>query len=76
MHAEGLARLQQLLAEVAFQRKLWQEETANALKKIEDEGMEIIRPDPAPFAAATAPLREQFAGTAIGDLARRIEETP
>ena len=61
---------------VVYQRKLWQEETANALKKIEDEGMEIIRPDPAPFAAATAPLREQFAGTAIGDLARRIEETP
>lgn len=61
---------------VTFQRKLWQEETAEALKKIEEAGMEIIRPDVAPFAAATAPLRERFVGTPVGDIAQRIQETP
>lgn len=61
---------------VTYQRELWQKETALALEKIEKEGMEIIRPDLAPFAAATAPLRDQFVGTPVGEIARRIQETP
>lgn len=61
---------------VAFQRKLWQQETAAALEQLAAAGMQIHRPDPAPFAAATAPLRERFRGTPIGELARRIEATP
>ena len=60
---------------MVFQRELWRQETAKALAQIEEAGMEIIRPDQAAFAAATAPLRERFEGSPIGRVAQRIEET-
>lgn len=71
------AWIEQAAAEsVAFQRKLWIEKTAEALTEAEAAGVTIHRPDRAPFAAATAHLADQFDGTAVGDLVRRIRETP
>jgi tripartite ATP-independent transporter DctP family solute receptor len=71
------AWIEQAAAEsVTFQRKLWIEKTAEALAAAENAGVTIHRPDRTPFAAATAHLADQFDGTAVGDLVRRIRETP
>jgi tripartite ATP-independent transporter DctP family solute receptor len=59
---------------VVFQRKLWTEKTQEALVELEKAGMQIHRPDKAAFAAATEPMRRQFDGTMVGELARRIQE--
>jgi TRAP-type C4-dicarboxylate transport system substrate-binding protein len=59
---------------VAFQRKLWQEQTAEALAAVEKAGVTIYRPDKAPFAEAMAPMYSAVEGTRVGELARRIRE--
>ena len=59
---------------VVFQRKLWQEKTAEALEQVKAAGVTVYYPDKAPFIEATKPLLESFKGTAIGDLAARIRE--
>ena len=59
---------------VVFQRKLWQEKTAEALEQVKAAGVTVYYPDKAPFIEATKPLLESFKGTAIGDLAERIRE--
>lgn len=59
---------------VTFQRKLWQEKTAEALEQVKAAGVTVYYPDKAPFIEATKPLLESFKGTAIGDLAERIRE--
>ncbi len=56
---------QQWLQEAAdeatvYQRKLWQEAEAEALKEVEKAGVEIIRPDKAPFAEKTKKLLEEY----------------
>ena len=59
---------------VDFQRKLWQEKTAEALEQVKAAGVTVYYPDKAPFIEATKPLLESFKGTPIGDLAERIRE--
>lgn len=59
---------------VTFQRKLWQEQTAEALAAVEKAGVTVYHPDQAPFAEATAPMYSAVAGTRVGELARRIRE--
>jgi tripartite ATP-independent transporter DctP family solute receptor len=67
--------IEQAAAEsVTFQRKLWTEKTAEALRLIEAAGVQISYPDKAPFVEAAKPLYDQFAGTPVGDLAQRIRE--
>lgn len=61
---------------VVFQRKLWREKTDEALAKAEAAGVTIHRPDRAPFASATASMAAEYDGTPLGDLIRRIRETP
>lgn len=59
-----------------FQRGLWQAATAEALRAVAAEGVEIIRPDKAAFARKSAPLLDTFRrDPEIGPLMRRIEET-
>ena len=45
---------------VQYQRKLWKEASREALKTVEEAGVEIIRPDPKPFAEAVEPLYERY----------------
>lgn len=73
---ESRAWIEQAAAEsVIFQRKLWADKTAEALAAVEKAGVVVHRPDQAPFAAATAPMFEEYAGTRLGELAKRIRET-
>jgi tripartite ATP-independent transporter DctP family solute receptor len=59
---------------VTFQRKLWQEQTEEALREVQKAGVTIYHPDKAAFAAAMAPMYERVEGTRVGELARRIRE--
>ena len=59
---------------VVFQRKLWAEKTTEALVKLQEFGVTIDYPDKAAFSTATEPLRQRFAGTPVGVMAKRIEE--
>ena len=71
------AWIEQAAAEsVVFQRALWTEKTAEALAALEKAGVQIHRPDPAPFVAATAHLADAFASGPVGEIIRRIRETP
>ncbi|WP_116124795.1 TRAP transporter substrate-binding protein [Lewinella sp. IMCC34183] len=45
---------------VVYQRELWQEAEADALAKVEAEGVQIIRPDKGPFIEQTAPILESY----------------
>jgi tripartite ATP-independent transporter DctP family solute receptor len=59
---------------VTFQRKLWREQTEEALREVQKAGVTIYNPDKSAFAAAMAPMYERVEGTRVGDLARRIRE--
>jgi len=59
---------------VIFERKLWREQTEEALREVEKAGVKIYNPDKAAFAAAMAPMYAKVAGTRIGELAQRIRE--
>lgn len=43
-----------------YQRKLWQQAEIDDLKKIEDSGVTIIRPDKSLFAKAVEPMYEEY----------------
>jgi tripartite ATP-independent transporter DctP family solute receptor len=65
--------IEQAAAEsVKFQRKLWREQTEEALREVQKAGVVIYRPDQATFAAAMAPMYTKVDGTRLGELARRI----
>jgi tripartite ATP-independent transporter DctP family solute receptor len=57
---------------VRFQRKLWREQTDEALREVQKAGVMIYRPDQAAFAAAMGPMYTSVDGTRLGELARRI----
>ena len=59
---------------VTFQRKLWKEQTDEALREVAKAGVTIYRPDKAPFERAMAPMYEIFQGTRVGELAERIRQ--
>lgn len=59
---------------VVFQRKLWQEAEAEALRAVEKAGVEIIRPDKTLFADKTKQMLENFrSDTVIYDLIQKIQ---
>ncbi len=75
--AEDQALLMSVAHESAmFQRKLWAEKTREALEALEAAGVEIIRPDPEPFARAVRDLQAEYEGSPIGDLIRRVRSMP
>ena len=51
-----------------FQSQLWEKASNEALTAIEASGVEIIRPDKAPFMAAVEDMKAEYTGTAIGDV--------
>jgi tripartite ATP-independent transporter DctP family solute receptor len=58
---------------VAYQRKLWQEATDEALAAVQAAGVEVIYPDKTPFQKAVHEMKESYAGTEVADLLTRIE---
>jgi tripartite ATP-independent transporter DctP family solute receptor len=62
------------LDSVTFERKLWKEQTEEALREVQKAGVKIYNPDKAAFAAAMAPMYERIEGTRVGELANRIRE--
>ncbi len=64
---------QAMASSEAYQRELWQKASDEALAEIEASGVQINRPDKAPFRAAVADLKASYDGTPIGNLAKRIE---
>ena len=62
------------LDSVTFERKLWREQTEEALREVQKAGVKIYHPDKAAFAAAMAPMYERVEGTRVGELAKRIRE--
>lgn len=59
---------------VTFERKLWREQTEEALREVEKAGVTIYNPDKGAFATAMAPMYARVEGTRIGELAKRIRE--
>lgn len=58
---------------VLYQRKLWAEFSAQALKAIEDSGVTIIHPDKAPFREAVVDFHRTYEGTPTGKLLKKIQ---
>jgi TRAP-type C4-dicarboxylate transport system substrate-binding protein len=62
-------------ASVELQRRLWSEATTEALRAVESAGVQIHRPDKAPFAARVAGLLEDYrADPLLGPYLARIVE--
>jgi len=53
---------------VIYQGELWETASNEALAAIEASGVEIIRPDKAPFIAVVADMKAKYKGTAIGEV--------
>ena len=58
---------------VVYQGQLWKQASDDALAAIEASGVEIIRPDKAPFMAAVVDMKAKYDGTPIGDMLKAIE---
>jgi len=72
--AEQQGWLQQAVDDsVVFQGHLWEKASNDALAAIAASGVEIIRPDKAPFMAAVVDMKAKYKGTAIGDVLAAIE---
>jgi tripartite ATP-independent transporter DctP family solute receptor len=59
---------------VMYQRKLWAEKEKECLEAVEKAGVTVTHPDKAPFCEAARPVWDEFAGTEIGELAKKIVE--
>lgn len=60
---------------VAYQRKLWEEETERILKELEEMGVQIDRPDKAPFVARVTSLHAEIEqDPVLGPLFKRLKE--
>lgn len=59
---------------MAFQREIWTEMVEESLEKVRQEGVEVGYPDKGPFMEKVQPLYDQFEGTPLGDLARKIRQ--
>jgi tripartite ATP-independent transporter DctP family solute receptor len=70
---------QQMLQEavdesVEYQRKIWTEAEEADMKKVQESGVNVIHPDKEPFRASVKSVWDEFDGTDIGELIKRIEE--
>jgi tripartite ATP-independent transporter DctP family solute receptor len=69
--------LQQAAHESAqHQKSLWQQATEEALRIVQADGVQVLRPDKAPFAALLAPMYEDYRDEpAVYELIERIRAT-
>ena len=58
-----------------YQRELWAKENQRALEDLAAAGVEISRPDKAPFQDSVKTLHESYEGTAVGNLLNRIQQS-
>lgn len=62
---------------VTFQRELWDRKTQESLERVAtagvQAGVQIYRPDKAPFQAKVAPLYRKYEDTKIGEYIKRIQ---
>ena len=58
---------------VSYQRRLWDEKEKENLEAVEKAGVTIIRPDKKPFEETVQSMWEEFEGTEIGRLAKKIK---
>jgi tripartite ATP-independent transporter DctP family solute receptor len=70
---------QQILQEavdesVEYQRKIWTEAEKNDLKSVQDAGVTVIYPGKEPFRKSVKSVWDEFEGTDIGALIKRIQE--
>lgn len=61
---------------VEFQRKLWEEKSAEAMTIMEKAGLKIHKVDTAPFIKAVEPMIRSYDGTAVGKLIEDIRKIP
>ncbi len=61
---------------VTFQRKLWSEKTREAMVALEQAGVQISRPDKAPFARQVAPMYDAIENPSIKQLVEQIRAIP
>lgn len=57
---------------VEYQRKLWQESTAESLAAVKEAGVQVIYADKQPFIDAVQPLHASYRGTEVGELLTQI----
>jgi tripartite ATP-independent transporter DctP family solute receptor len=70
---------QQILQEavdesVEYQRKIWTEAEEADMKKVKEAGVQVSYPDKEPFRASVKSIWDEFDGTDIGELIKRIQE--
>ena len=56
-----------------FQKKVWKESSEDALKKVQESGVEVIYPDKTPFREAVEKMYESYKGTPLYDLIKEIK---
>ena len=57
---------------VQFQRRLWQHDTEESLRALEENGVTIVRPDKAPFRRAVEEMKARYEGTETGEIITAI----
>jgi tripartite ATP-independent transporter DctP family solute receptor len=55
-----------------YQRKIWQKMVQESLDEVKASGVEVRVPDKEPFMKKVQPLYDEFEGTPVAELARRI----
>ncbi len=58
---------------VEHQKKLWKKASDDALKAVQESGVEVIIPDKVPFRSAVQEMHDSYRGTAIYDLIQEID---
>ncbi|MFC1620200.1 TRAP transporter substrate-binding protein [Candidatus Neomarinimicrobiota bacterium] len=58
---------------VEYQKRIWQEASNEALREVQEGGVEILYPDKAPFREAVREMHASYKGTPIYDLIQEIE---
>jgi len=59
---------------VQEEKRLWSDFQKESMEKVQEAGIEVFEPDKELFREAVKPLWDEYAGTPIGELAKRIQE--
>ncbi len=59
---------------VEYQKQLWREGEEYAMKVVQEDGVEVFRPDKEPFRKAVEPMMKKYEESSLGDLIRKIRE--
>lgn len=58
---------------VEYQKKLWKEASDEALRAVQEAGVEVIYPDKTPFRQSVREMHDSYRGTSIYDLIKEID---